>query len=87
MEEVFAGKTCLVFIVLFGHMTKVENWSLYWFRELALKAFTINLGRTFQMEVVETIHVTDVRDIGDIAKTPTALENAFAAGARLAAAA
>lgn len=54
--------------------------------ELALKAFTINLGRTFQMEVVETIHVTDVRDIGDIAKNTTALENAFAAGARLAAA-
>jgi hypothetical protein len=32
------------------------------------------------VEVVEKIHVTDVRDIGDISKKPKVLEKIFALG-------
>jgi multimeric flavodoxin WrbA len=52
--------------------------------ELALKAFESNLAKTFQMDVIETLHVTDVRDIGDIAQKTAALEKVFATGKRLA---
>ncbi|MEE8382635.1 MAG: hypothetical protein V3R78_12260, partial [Thermodesulfobacteriota bacterium] len=52
--------------------------------ELAIKAFEENLSKNFMMEIVEKIHVTDVRDIGDISKKPEVLEKIFALGKKLA---
>ena len=52
--------------------------------DLAIKAFEENLGKTYMMEIVEKIHVTDVRDIGDINKKSEVLENIFALGKKLA---
>ena len=34
--------------------------------QLAVKAFEETLGKTYMMEIVDTIHVTDVRDVGDM---------------------
>ncbi len=48
--------------------------------ELAIKAFEENLSKNFMMEIVEKIHVTDVRDIGDISKKSKVLEKIFALG-------
>jgi len=52
--------------------------------DLAIKAFEENLSRSFMMEIVEKIHVTDVRDIGDISKKPEVLEKIFSLGKKLA---
>jgi multimeric flavodoxin WrbA len=54
--------------------------------ELAIKAFEENLSKNFMMEIVEKIHVTDVRDIGDISKNSEVLEKIFALGKKLASA-
>jgi multimeric flavodoxin WrbA len=50
---------------------------------LAVKAFEENLTKTYMMEIVEKIHVTDVRDIGDISKKPEVLEKIFTLGKKL----
>jgi len=52
--------------------------------ELAIKAFEENLSGIYMMEIVEKIHVTDVRDIGDINKKPEVLEKIFSLGKKLA---
>jgi multimeric flavodoxin WrbA len=52
--------------------------------ELAFKAFQHNLSTVYMMEVVEKIHVTDVRDIGDINKKTEVLEKIRALGKNLA---
>jgi len=53
--------------------------------ELAVKVFEENLGQTYMMDIVEKIHVTDVRDQGDINKKADVLEAVFALGKKLAA--
>lgn len=50
----------------------------------AITAFRHNLCNTYMMNIVHTIHVTDVRDAGDINKKGDVLEKIFAAGRRLA---
>lgn len=52
--------------------------------ELAFKAYEHNLGSTYMMEIVGRIHVTDVRDIGDIKKKLERLAEIRALGKRLA---
>ncbi|MCX8043619.1 MAG: flavodoxin family protein [Desulfobacterota bacterium] len=51
--------------------------------ELAFKAYEHNLGSTYMMEIVGRIHVTDVRDIGDIAKKKDRLDEIRALGKKL----
>jgi len=50
---------------------------------LLFKAFDITLTTTFMMKIIERIHVTDVRDIGDINKKKEVLEQIFAIGKKL----
>lgn len=50
----------------------------------AIMAFQHNLGQTFMMNIIHTIHVTDVRDVGDIRKKQAVLKEVFALGQRLA---
>jgi len=50
----------------------------------AINSFQETLGKTYMMDIVETIHVTDVRDPGDIIKKVDVLENIFALGKKLA---
>lgn len=50
----------------------------------ALKAFLHNLGQTYMMNIIHKIHVTDVRDPGDIRKKEDVLENIFTLGRKLA---
>jgi multimeric flavodoxin WrbA len=52
--------------------------------QLALTAYEHNLHNTFMMEIVEKIHVTDVRDKGDIKKKTTELEKIYQLGKDLA---
>jgi len=52
--------------------------------QLAIKAFRHNLGQTYMMNIIEKIHVTDVRDIGDIRKKKEVLEKIFVLGRKLA---
>lgn len=52
--------------------------------QLAVKAFEETIGKTYMMDIVEKIHVTDVRDIGDINHKKEALEKIFALGKKLA---
>lgn len=52
--------------------------------ELAFKAYEHNLGSTYMMEIVERIHVTDVRDVGDITKRREKLDEIRALGRQLA---
>jgi len=47
---------------------------------LAIKAFQHNLGQTYMMNIVQKIHITDVRDVGDIRKKKDALKKIFALG-------
>ena len=54
--------------------------------ELAFKVFEHNLCNTYMMELVEKIHVTDVRDVGDIKKKSGELDKIFALGKKLASA-
>jgi multimeric flavodoxin WrbA len=48
--------------------------------QLAVKAFNETLGRTYMMEIVDTIHVTDVRDVGDMSGKTDVLKKIFAIG-------
>ena len=52
--------------------------------ELAIKAFEKIVSNEYMMEIAEKIHVTDVRDIGDISKKSAVLEKIFALGKKLA---
>ena len=52
--------------------------------EIALKAYEHNLGSTYMMEIVGRIHVTDVRDVGDLARKTERLEEIRALGRQLA---
>jgi hypothetical protein len=52
--------------------------------QLAIKAFEHNLGQTYMMDIMQKIHVTDVRDAGDIRKKIAVLKNIFAVGQKLA---
>ena len=45
--------------------------------DIPFKAFAHVLGKTFQMNVVGTLHVTDVRDKGDIKNKDKSLKEAF----------
>jgi len=49
-----------------------------------IEIFEENLGKTYMMDIVEKIHITDVRDVGDISKKHDVIENVFAIGKRLA---
>ena len=52
--------------------------------ELAIKAYEHVIGGTFMMDIVEKIHVADVRDVGDIKKKTKQLEEIFALGKKYA---
>ena len=52
--------------------------------EIAFRAFEKNVCRTYMMELVEKIHVTDVRDAGDISNKKEELERIFQLGKNLA---
>jgi hypothetical protein len=52
--------------------------------KLAIKAFQHNLGKTYMMNIIHKIHVTDVRDPGDIRKKKDVMEQIFALGQKLA---
>ncbi len=54
--------------------------------ELAFQAFERNIARTYMMQIVEKLHVTDVRDVGDIKKKTEELKRVFASGKKLASA-
>ncbi len=43
-----------------------------------------NIGKTYAMDIVEKIHITDVRDVGDICKKTEIIKNIFSIGKRLA---
>jgi len=51
---------------------------------IALQAFEFNVGRTLMMEIVEKIHIVDVRDVGDILKKEDELDKIYAMGRDLA---
>ncbi len=51
--------------------------------ELALKVFEKNVTVTYKMDIVETIHVVDVRDKGDIKKKETRLKDIFEIGKKV----
>jgi multimeric flavodoxin WrbA len=51
---------------------------------LAIKAFQHNLGQTYMMNIVQKIHITDVRDVGDISKKKEVLKKIFTLGRKLA---
>ncbi len=51
--------------------------------ELAFKVFEHNVGGTFMMEIVEKIHITDVRDIGDMKKDNNRLDEIYNIGNRI----
>ena len=48
--------------------------------QLAVKTFKETLGGTYMMDIVDTIHVTDVRDVGDMTKKTDVLKKIFATG-------
>jgi multimeric flavodoxin WrbA len=52
--------------------------------QLAIKAFQHTLGKTYMMHIIKKIHVTDVRDVGDIRKKKDVIQNIFALGRKLA---
>jgi|GEM_PF-542466 len=52
---------------------------------LALEAFEHNVGKIYMMDIVEKLHVPDVRGRGDILKKPDVLQVAFDMGKKLAA--
>ena len=49
----------------------------------AINAFEETVGKTYMMEIVEKIHVTDVRDPGDINKKQEVMEQIHALGKKL----
>jgi len=48
--------------------------------DLAFQVFEHTVGRTYMMNIVEKIHVTDVRDVGDIKGKTEALASIFEIG-------
>jgi multimeric flavodoxin WrbA len=54
--------------------------------ELAFQAFERNIARTYMMQILEKLHVTDVRDVGDIKNKTEELKKVFASGKKLASA-
>ena len=52
--------------------------------ELAFQVFEKNVSSTYKMEILEKIHVVDVRDKGDIRKKQPELDKIFALGQKLA---
>ncbi len=52
--------------------------------QLAIKAFQHNLGHTYMMNIIHKIHVTDVRDPGDIRHKQEVLEKIFNLGKKCA---
>lgn len=52
--------------------------------DLAFKVFEKNVGATYKMEIIEKIHVVDVRDKGDIKKHQERLKEIFETGKRIA---
>jgi multimeric flavodoxin WrbA len=52
--------------------------------EIAFKAFEHNVSKTYMMELVEKVHVTDVRDSGDIRNKQEELKKLFELGKQLA---
>ncbi len=52
--------------------------------DLALKVFRKNVRKTYKIDIVETIHVVDVRDKGDIKKKEDRLKEIFGIGQRIA---
>lgn len=51
--------------------------------QTAFDVFEKNVSRTFMMEIVEKIHVTDVRDVGDIMKKTEKLKEIYEIGKSL----
>lgn len=51
--------------------------------QLAIKAFQETLGKTYMMEIAEIIHVTDVRDVGDMNKKTDVLDTIFKTGEKV----
>jgi hypothetical protein len=51
--------------------------------QLAVKALEETIGKTYMMDIVEKIHVTDVRDIGDIKHKTEVLDKIFDIGKKL----
>ncbi|MCP4197214.1 MAG: flavodoxin family protein [Proteobacteria bacterium] len=52
--------------------------------DLALEVFKRNVRKTYKIDIVETIHVVDVRDKGDIQKKEQRLIEIFEIGKRIA---
>ena len=52
--------------------------------ELALKVFERNVHNTYKLDIIEKIHVVDVRDKGDIKKKEEKLKEIFETGKRIA---
>ncbi len=52
--------------------------------DLAFKVFEHTVGKTYMMEIVDKIHVTDVRDVGDIKNKQEELKRIFELGKSLA---
>ena len=52
--------------------------------ELPLKVFEYTVGRTHMMDIVDKIHIVDVRDKGDINKKQDELDKVFNLGQKLA---
>ena len=48
--------------------------------QLAVKTFKETLGGTYMMDIVDIIHVTDVRDVGDMPTKTDVLKKIFATG-------
>ena len=48
--------------------------------QLAVKAFKETLGGTYMMDIVDIIHVTDVRDVGDMPTKTDVLKKIFTTG-------
>ena len=51
--------------------------------ELAIKTFEETLGDTYMMDIIDKIHVTDVRNVGDIAEKKDVMEDIFNRGKKL----
>jgi putative NADPH-quinone reductase len=52
--------------------------------DLALEVFKRNIRKTYKIDIIETIHVVDVRDKGDIKKKEQRIKEIFAVGKRIA---
>ncbi len=52
--------------------------------ELAFSAYEHTVAKTYGMDIIEKLHVTDIRNVGDIKNKPEELDKIFAAGKKLA---